>query len=146
MPISKGLLAEKFQVTADEAPKDSNSWANFESVRTNSRPVETETYTGLYTTVRDPKMNYLPPGMDITNQDLTFQPEMPLSMAGQTDESNAVTQKNVRKGWIKRDFSPVEDMYTNEHVEEFYGEATGKDDGGDKVTGFLERNNYLDRN
>lgn len=144
--MPKGLLQEKFQVTSEEGPKDSNSWKSFDSVRTNSRPVETETYTGLYTTVRDPKMNHLPPGMDITNQDLTFQPEMPLSMAGQTDESNAVTVKNVRKGWIKRDFSPVEDMYTNEHVEEFYGEATGKDDGGDKVTGFLERNNYLDRN
>jgi hypothetical protein len=84
--------------------------------------------------------------MDITNQPNTKQSSMPLSMAGETDESNAVNTANVRKGWIKRDFSPVEDMYTNEHVEEFYGEATGKDDGGDKVTGFLERNNYCDRN
>lgn len=131
--MPKGLLQEKFQVTAERPAKDSNSWGTFESARVTSG---TERDVG----------NYLPPGMDITNQPNTKQPSMPLSMAGETDESNAVNTANVRKGWIKRDFSPVEDMYTNEHVEEFYGEATGKDDGGDKVTGFLERNNYLDRN
>jgi hypothetical protein len=144
----KGLLSEKFQVTAERPAKASNSWTSFESARRASRPPETEYYasTNGGPSIRDSKLNYLPPGMDITNQVLTEQPQMPLSMAGQTDESNAVNTANVRKGWIKRDFSPVEDMYTNEHVEEFYGEATGKDDGGDKVTGFLERNNYLDRN
>jgi hypothetical protein len=112
-----------------------------------SKPPEKENYQGLHAPgFRDFKLNYLPPGMDITEQVLTEQNSMPLSMAGETDESNAVNTGNVRKGWIKRDFSPVEDMYTNEHVEEFYGEAKGTDDGGDKITGFLERNNYLDRN
>ena len=145
--MPKGLLQEKFQVTAERPTKASNEWASFESTRHASRPPETEYYAGhLGPSIRDSKLNYLPPGMDITNQVLTEQNSMDLTMAGQTDESNAVNVANVRKGWIKRDFSPVEDMYTNEHVEEFYGEATGNDDGGDKVTGFLERNNYLDRN
>jgi len=146
MPL-KGLLQEKFQVTAERPEKSSNEWASFESTRMASRPPESVNYEGFHgPSIRDYKMNEMPCGHDITQQQLSRQPQMPLSMAGQTDESNAVNVANVRKGWIKRDFSPVEDMYTNEHVEEFYGEATGNDDGGDKITGFLERNNYLDRN
>ncbi len=130
--MPKGLLQEKFQVTSDNERKENHGWESFESARRTKGTTQ-----GV--------LNDLPPGMDITNQINSDQPSMPLSMAGQTDESNAVTISNVRKGWIKRDFSPVDDMYTNEHVEEFYGEATGKDDGGDKITGFIERNNYCDR-
>jgi hypothetical protein len=145
MPGPKSMMQEKFQVTARNERKENNSWASFESTRRVSRaPVET--YSGKHTTIRDLHLNEMPCGHDITQQNLTEQNPMRLSMAGETDETNAVNTANVRKGWIKRDFSPVEDMYTNEHVEEFYGEATGEDDGGDKVTGFLERNNYLDRN
>ena len=137
MPMKKGLLQEKFQTTSNDPQTDgTDKWATFQSARS---------MNGEHRASDVELFNYLPPGMDITNQPHTRQESMPLSIAGQTDVTNVVSVANVRRGWLRKDMSPVDDMYTNEHVEEFYGEARGTDDSGEEYTGFLERNNYMDR-
>ncbi len=119
----KGILQEKFQLAARGKTENGESWASFESQRKTYSP------TG--------KLNVMPPGMSV---DPTAETSMPLSLAGSSDESNGVKPSQLRKGFEHKDMSTVEDMYNNEHIDLFYGEA--KVDG---VTGFVERNNYLDR-
>jgi hypothetical protein len=67
--------------------------------------------------------------------------DMPYVAAGSTDVSNSVNGAMLKKGYQRQNMLGTDDLYTNEHVEEFYGEATV-----DGKTGYLERNNYLDRN
>ena len=62
------------------------------------------------------------------------------AMAGETDVSNNVNQNTLLNGYGRLPMSPVEDMYTAEHRDNFYDSITVDGD-----TGFCERNNYLDR-
>jgi hypothetical protein len=159
MPGPKGLLQEKFQRTA-KIPNDDdgNSWIKtneeFQSrVRKVYEPVYSEHYESSkvgapdIASFDDAKLNYMPPGMfiDNNNPSPTERPYKYVA-AGQSDVSNRVSPKMMKDGFLPNQMSPVDDMYNNEHVEEFYGEAKGEDDAGNKITGFLERNNYLDRN
>jgi len=51
-----------------------------------------------------------------------------------------------RAGYIRKDLNPLENEYTGQHYVGMYETVTREDkETGDKVTGFLERNNYLDR-
>lgn len=86
--------------------------------------------------------NSLPPGSDITDQELSDirRQELMGPMGNGTQVTNDLTAESVRKGFDRKPMSPTDDMYTNEHVDAFYGE--GKSDGD---VGFMERNNYLDR-
>jgi hypothetical protein len=138
MPQKYGsLLQEKFQTTSSDPQEDgTDRWATFASARS---------VNGEHRNEDVAIFNYLPPGMDISNQPHKRIESMPLSIAGATDVTNVVSVPTIRRGWLRKDMSPVDDMYTNEHVEEFYGEARGTDDSGEQYTGFLERNNLLDR-
>jgi hypothetical protein len=157
MPGPKGLLQEKFQQTVEQEPPEDHEWANMSygdstPIRKIYKP-NPETYyhvksgAGADADIHDAQFNYMPPGMFIDNQ------EPPVTeraykhvAAGSTDVSDQVDSKMMRKGFTLDPMSPVEDMFNNEHVEEFYGEVKGDDDAGNQVTGFAERNNYLDRN
>lgn len=157
MPTNKGLLQEKFQRTAPSRTEGPNEWANKSygdgtSIRKIYQPNKSERYEseqsfapdeGSFT---DYKLNYMPPGMFIDNQEpqVTERPYKKTD-AGVTDVSKDTTDRAMRKGFTLRPFSGTDDLYTNEHKEEFYGEAKGEDDAGNKVEGFLERNNYMDR-
>ena len=55
--------------------------------------------------------------------------------------TNSVNAAMLKKGFQHQNMRPEDEMFNNEHVELFYGEAEV-----DGVTGFVERNNYLDRN
>lgn len=158
MPTNKGLMQEKFQRTADQVQaEDSHEWANMSygdttHIRKIYKPSRNEFYASDETGAQDegsftdPRLNYMPPGMFIDNQEpmVTERPYKKTD-AGVTDVSKDTTSHAMRKGFTLYPFSGTDDLYTNEHKEEFYGEATGDDDAGNKVTGFLERNNYMDR-
>jgi len=85
--------------------------------------------------------NSLPPGSDIKDAEISDARVMRTVTAGTDDVTDNPKGQDFVKGYVDVTMKPTDDMYTNEHVDAFYGE--GKSDG--KV-GFLERNNVLDRN
>jgi hypothetical protein len=150
--MKKGLLQEKFQRTVDIPPRndDGNRWVTQDSqrrvfVHPNSRITHERVGAGSDADFDTPVTNRLPPGMFISNQDIS--PDVAVGqvrdggLAGSTDVSNSVDAAMLKKGFQRQHLEPSDEMYTNEHTEEFYGDATV-----DGKTGFLERNNYLDRN
>jgi hypothetical protein len=70
---------------------------------------------------------------------------MPLSTASATDVTNVVSKHDLKSGFCLHDMDSVDDEYTGANQDHFYGVVEGPDDAGNKVTGFAERNNYLDR-
>lgn len=85
-------------------------------------------------------LNELPPGMNIGRQKNSDQREQGLVMSGESDVSQDWNAEAVKNGFTRRTLRPTDDMYTREHNDAFYDEVTV-----DGVTGFLERNNMLDR-
>jgi hypothetical protein len=73
--------------------------------------------------------------------------QLPLSMrAGETDVSDYVaTAESLADGFTRCPMVSTDDQYTGEHVDLFYGTARGSDDTAEVYDGFVERNNYLDR-
>lgn len=85
--------------------------------------------------------NSLPPGSNLPDQEMGDERVMRTVTAGTDDVTDNPKGRDFVKGYVDVTMKPTDDMYTNEHVDTFYGEA--KVDG--KV-GFLERGNVLDRN
>ena len=146
--MPKGLLQEKFQRTLPDPQTDgSNDWTRVK------RKVAPQDYmqvsssrpgAGSAVDFESPVTNRMPPGMFVDNQpqaDIRRMSNAHSNLAGSSDESNSVNAAMLHKGYQRQNMLGTDDLYNNEHTEEFYGEATveGK-------TGFLERNNYLDRN
>lgn len=91
--------------------------------------------------------NGLPPGMDIEDQEITDQRRMGINVAGgfptelaEGDRTQDLSATSLKVGFDRKDMRPTDDMYTREHNDAFYDDVTV-----DGVTGFVERNNYLDR-
>lgn len=158
MPGPKGLLQEKFQRTAEQEKPEDHEWANPSSFgdKFSIRKVYQQSKSLFYGSDEtgapdqgsfyDAKFNKMPPGMFIDNAEpMVTEHPFKYVAAGESDVSNRVDATMMKHGFKPNQMSPVDDMYNNEHVEEFYGEAHGEDDAGNKITGFLERNNYLDR-
>lgn len=115
-------LQEKFQIMVpNKGEGDEGPWVSDSSAR-HTRPVDTSC------------MNDLPPGMGIDQENSDIR-NMPLSLAGRTDVSDHMNQKAIDDGFAKLPMKGCDDQYTGEHVDHFYGDAGG----------FVERNNYLDR-
>ena len=127
-------LQEKFQVTvpyrgdgADDepwvfpTPRDVNGQQAFR----NCDPLD----------VDERKFNKTPPGMELDNQNSVEIRRMPLVMSGTSDASMDTNPESFARGYTKRQMKGSDDQYTGEHVDHFYGDAGG----------FVERNNYLDR-
>lgn len=132
-----GLLQEKFQTIADRPPSSSHEWASAESAR-RTRGVEHGTVTE--SNMNGGKLNCLPPGQNISDQELanTYTPKR--VMGGETDVSRDWNPGAVEKGYTRLKMRPTDDAYNNEHYDLFYGEATVDGD-----TGFVERGNTMDR-
>lgn len=133
-------LKEKFQITLPGKVNDGEGWTSFESVRNTKNEYPYQNHTSTQET--DGKFNELPPGMDTTNQFGGTNEEMGYSLSGDTaDESSFTPATAFKKGYFQKPMRGTDDQYTGEHIDLFYGEAYG-DDG---EVGFVERNNYLDR-
>ena len=137
-------LQEKFQITLppknDETSKD-DTWQTFESARNANDAALLHKNNSTSAEFVAPKFNMLPPGMDISNQRRMTNNEIPLSMAGETDPAGDVNAMAFAKGFSRYNLGGADDQYTGEHMDHFYGEAV--DENGN--VGFVERNNYLDR-
>lgn len=122
------IVQEKFEIREPLKPEgvEGGGWASDKSAR-NSK--------GSH-----PADGCLPPGMDMEDQYNCDIKEQGFSMGGETDRSNDWNPEAVKNGYTRRTMRPTDDMYTREHNDAFYDEITveGK-------TGFLERNNMLDR-
>lgn len=126
-------LQEKIQITVPTVSEQDGLWESFENSR---RPQDIEMFKGMDNNEIDKrKFNYTPPGMEIANQCMSVINQMPLVMAGQSDVSMDTNPASFDEGFRRREMRGVDDQYTGEHVDHFYGDAGG----------FCERNNYLDR-
>jgi hypothetical protein len=137
-------LQEKFQVTLPPAPdvEDGNEWRSFASARTTGEAGFIHSNNKDAVADVTMKTNFLPPGMEIDNQRRVRIGAMPVSLAGATDVSERPTSpEGMREGFVRYNLDGADDQYTGEHMDHFYGEVVG--DGGNP--GFVERNNYLDR-
>jgi len=114
-------LQEKFQICVPTKAEDGESWVSAGSQR------DVTLHVGIY--------NSMPPGMDITRQFNTEQHQQPLALSGSTDVSKDTNPSALEHGFTKRTMKGCDDQYTGEHMDHFYGDAGG----------FVERNNYLDR-
>jgi hypothetical protein len=67
-------------------------------------------------------------------------------IAGETDVSDYVaTAQSLKDGFTHCPMVATDDQYTGQHVDLFYGTPRGSNDAHDEYDGFVERNNYLDR-
>lgn len=149
MGYSKGLLQEKFQISAPRRPHPDNEWVmpDTQSHRSDMKwrtydnknhdeSVMGKTPLPITESVSVPITNDMPPGMFIDNQSPSTTDGFGYRFGdGPTGPEQVITQEDIRNGYRMETMSPIEDMYTNEHTEAFYGDAGG----------FVERNNYLDR-
>lgn len=127
-------LQEKFQITVPAAPAPDEPWISADVVRQSQAKTphfnnERADDVGL------PRLNQMPPGMDIDDQCSFEIHSMPLVMSGSSDVSKDTNPQSFNRGFTKREMKGSDDQYTGEHVDHFYGDAGG----------FCERNNYLDR-
>lgn len=127
-------LAEKFQITVPfkQRPEKAEEWQSVESAH--------DTH-GVKVTDAGGKFNMMPPGMDIGNQNAVE--KFVHGFGGDTDISGRMVNAEALggKGYTRLNMKSTDDQYGGEHVDLFYGEAV--DEAGQH--GFLERNNYLDR-
>ena len=136
-------LSEHFQITAPAKEEAGEPWVDFNSVRkprlVTGGKLDLPSKQGhSYTTDR---LNIIP-STEILEPTQSWGD---LQRAGATDVTDNVNDADIIRGWDRHLIKPQDDQYTGEHVDLFYGTVVGMDDGGNKVTGFVERNNYLDR-
>lgn len=132
-------LKEKFQITVPGKIEDGEGWATLDSVRdTKGEYAYNNKTAGEWT---DGKFNEIPPGMDIGNQYADIH-NMPYAFADGHSDVTQPDSNTLKKGYTRAKMTGTDDQYTGEHIDLFYGTAYG--DSKDEV-GFIERNNYLDR-
>jgi hypothetical protein len=149
------FIQEKFQVNYPEVDAGAEGagrpWASSRSARVKKGTPGREDRAG-----GDPQAQFmnnarffqsLPPGMDGEDQEETDQRVFNESIAGNRarghnagDVTQDLTAKSVKAGFDRKECCPTDDMYTREHNDAFYDAPEV-----DGVTGFVERNNYLDR-
>lgn len=134
-------LQEKFQITIPPKEEDDHEWSTFQSQRSTGEAGFQHSNNTTADADVTAKLNYMPPGMDISNQRCKRINAMPLSMAGKTDKSADTTMEAFAEGYTRRAMQGTDDQYSGEHMDHFYGEV--EDELGN--CGFVERNNYLDR-
>ena len=132
---------DKSQLTVKDTERELHEWVDQSSVR----QIKKLERLGIDDSVRDiGRLNYLPAGSDITNQANSEQNPMRLISSIDSGTEGPLTQKDRDRGYKRGVQSSTEE--SRDDYPEFYGEVTGENDGGDKITGFLERRNVGDRN
>lgn len=138
------IVQEKFEIQAPPNANDdaSGSWRTDKSAR-DRQGLQTRGGMGRFEPYRGDLYNTLPPGMDIEDQEVFRIHRQDIAKGGLgsgTQQTEDVTRKSLAQGFDRKPMSPTDDMYTREHNDCFYDEVTV-----DGVTGFVERNNMLDR-
>jgi hypothetical protein len=137
-------LQEKFQISPKLTDDDNDKWLPWKpgrvapalgNDRTQSESGENGWKSKDSCDFDTRRFNAMPPGMDIDNQRRAKIKPMPLVMSGESDVSKDTNDTSFSKGFTRRDMAGTDDQYTGEHMDLFYGDAGG----------FVERNNYLDR-
>ena len=119
-------LQEKFQITAPyKGEEDENKFVDFKSQRV--------IYQG--------SLEQLNRGSNRTYDATSPRDKFVQGFGGDTDVSNGCDAPSLNRGYHRLELDGADDQYTGEHVDLFYGEAV--DEKG--RAGFVERNNYLDR-
>lgn len=134
-------LQEKFQISIPPKKEPDHEWTSFKDARSTGEAGFAHSNNVSATADAYEKTNFMPPGMDISNQRFKRINNMPLSTAGESDVSQDTNPDSFAKGFKRRDMKGTDDQYTGEHMDLFYGEAV--DEEGN--VGFVERSNYLDR-
>lgn len=170
--MAKESLQDKFQITVPYNPNDDSSadgsewiWPATKILRT--RPLKGSYSDGLISDFSlGPKNSQPTPQKDpvpaVSKAAASSNPPnwtdelewvirenggAPLVTASDSDVTNKMMDaKSLLHGFTLHDLGNTDDQYTGEGVDLFYGDAEGKDDANNKYTGFVERNNYLDRN
>lgn len=143
--MNNKLTQEKFQRT-EKIPADnqhSNSWTSQESQRVAHRTPEMMVRSSRpgapnQADFMSPDSNALPPGMFNDNQWPDLRPQGKYVASGSTDPSNNINGETLKRGYAAQDFTPAQ--ADNDIPALFHDEATV-----DGQTGYLIRNNYLDR-
>jgi len=150
--MNKDSLQEKFQITSPPKKTSEDTGANWVWPFNGNSEVRSVGDAGFLHRNNDKsadvigvKFNHMPPGMDIGNQRRALIPHSPFVMAGETDVSGDTNPGAMEYGFTRREMKSTDDQYTGEHMDHFYGIAHGTDDTGQPTEGFVERNNYLDR-
>lgn len=138
------IMQEKFQEEFPIKPDDGNNyWASDKSARVKKGIPGSEFSKASSAGVM---YNTLPQGMDIEDQEAADIREQRDVMPGESDVSyDCLTPGATRRGFFRKRMLPTDDLYTNEHVDMFYGEIRVEVEDGEMETGFLERGNMLDR-
>lgn len=136
------IVQEKFEVRSPQKPEgtEGGGWASDASARDRNGLTTRNTGSGQYQGRGG--YNCLPPGTNIEDQevrDIPSEGEAGGRGTG-TQATEDVTSESLREGFDRKVMRPTDDMYTREHNDAFYD--TVEVEG---VTGFVERNNYLDR-
>ena len=132
------VVQEKFEHHYPLKPEADHSWATAASARTR-KGLQTRHESGKYESFGS-GLNRLPPGMVIESQEVCDINPMRTVTAGTDDVTDNPQGKDFVKGYVPLRLRPTDDMWTSEHEDAFYSEVTV-----DGVTGFLEKNNVLDR-
>jgi hypothetical protein len=132
-----GFFQEKSQISGPVVHNDDvpDKWASATSARQSQADVPS--FKAKDSADFDRQcFNVMPPGMEISEQPSAETNGMPLVMSGESDVSKDTNPESFREGFKRVDMKGTDDLYTGEHTDLWYGDAGG----------FVERNNYLDRN
>jgi hypothetical protein len=148
--VSK-ICQEKFETRAPQNRNDDahGGWVNDASARAKKNiPNRAAGHDSISRSSElEARLNRLPPGMNIEDQDNAAIREVGINTAGQMgnklakgDRDQDLDARSLRRGFTRRPLRPTDDQYTREHNDAFYD--TVEVDG---VEGYLERNNNCDR-
>lgn len=141
-----GILQEKFQVDYPQERNDDehSGWITDKQARAKKgvpgREGSEGGDSGSQRMNNAALFHTLPPGMDIEDQEMTDQRKMDFCMSGESDVSKDWNPQAQITGFTRKPMRATDDEYSNAHVDAFYDEITVEGD-----TGFVERNNVLDR-
>lgn len=138
------IVQEKFEVRSPRQPEgaEGGGWVSDGSAR-DKRRIHTKNAAGRWENVRGDLYNSLPPGSNIEDQevaDFKAQPMAAGNLGNGSQVTTDVTTTSLRTGFDRKRLRPTDDEYTRQHNDAFYDSVEV-----DGVTGFVERNNVLDR-
>lgn len=137
------IVQEKFEVRAPLAPEGPQGWVSDKSARDLNMMQPRHPDHGRYQTNGSRMLQRLPPGANIEDQecaDITAERMAEGGLGSGTQATEDVTVQSLRQGFDRKKLRPTDDQYSNEHADAFYDSVVV-----DGVEGFVERNNYLDR-